>query len=223
MESQSGTEITNIQDIEAQFFAWEKTSRETIDFKKVYVDIAGDLVAGLVLSQIIYWHLPDRNGVTKLRVSHDNHLWIAKKRDEWWDEIRITPRQLDRALAILEGKHPAYPRPTPLIFTALFQFAGAPTKHIRINWEGFGPAVQSQIFTKGENRPILPKGQKPGFSPKVKIDLHQRSKSYTEITAETTTETTISAHGANAPSQGCDPELATPSKPSSDSEQIDLP
>ena len=36
------------------FLAWEKASRDSIDFKKIYVDVAGDLIAGLLLSQIIY-------------------------------------------------------------------------------------------------------------------------------------------------------------------------
>jgi len=43
-----------------EFLSWELTTRDTIDFKKIYVDIAGDLIAGLLLSQIIYWHLPSK-------------------------------------------------------------------------------------------------------------------------------------------------------------------
>jgi hypothetical protein len=50
------------------FLAWEAASRDTIDFKKIYVDMADDLVAGLLLSQVVYWFLPDRNGNLKLRV-----------------------------------------------------------------------------------------------------------------------------------------------------------
>src|SRR6185369_11751800 len=126
----------------AQFINWEQSSRDTIDFKKAYVDMAGDLVAGLVLSQIIYWHLPGRNGVTRLRISHDNEKWIAKKRRAWWDEIRVSPKQLDRALKILEKKN--------LIVTALYHFETKPVKHVRINWAGFLPSFASSILPKGE-------------------------------------------------------------------------
>ena len=45
-----------------EFIAWEQVSRDTIDVKRCYVDIAGDLVAGILLSQIVYWHLPDKDG-----------------------------------------------------------------------------------------------------------------------------------------------------------------
>src|SRR5260221_6115445 len=154
----------------AQFLAWEQFSRDTIDFKKVYVDIAGDLVAGLVLSQIVFWHLPGRNGVTKLRVNRDGELWVAKKRSEWWDEIRITPKQLDRALTVLEDRH--------LIVTALYGFNGKPTKHVRLRWSVFLEGVQSYILPKGENV-ILPK---------VKMHFDQRLNSNTETTTESTTD-----------------------------------
>ena len=50
----------------SEFLAWESMSRDTIDVKRVYCDIAGDLVAGVLLSQLIYWHLPDRNGDARL-------------------------------------------------------------------------------------------------------------------------------------------------------------
>jgi len=49
-----------------EFLAWERASRDTIDFKTAYVDVAGDLVSGLLLSQIIYWHLPGENSPTCL-------------------------------------------------------------------------------------------------------------------------------------------------------------
>jgi hypothetical protein len=84
------------------FLAWEKASRDSIDFKKIYVDVAGDLIAGLLLSQIIYWHLPDKSGRTKLRVYKQEKLWLAKQRTDWWEEIRITAKQYDRAIKNLQ-------------------------------------------------------------------------------------------------------------------------
>lgn len=153
----------------AFFLAWEKHSRDVIDFKKIYVDMAGDLVSGLVLSQTVYWHLPGADGVTRLRVNRDGHLWIAKKREDWWNEIRITPKQLDRALPILEEKN--------LVYTALYGFAGTPTKHIRLNWPGFLSAWLD-ISTFGEN----------AFLPNVEMHFDERLKSNTENTTENTTD-----------------------------------
>src|SRR5690242_11483311 len=98
---ENSNQIETTDPLVAQFLLWEQSSRDTIDFKKAYVDMAGDLVAGLVLSQIVYWHLPGRNGVTRLRISKDGEQWIAKKREDWYEEIRVTAKQLDRALKIL--------------------------------------------------------------------------------------------------------------------------
>lgn len=95
--------MRNIED----FIYWEKTSRETIDFKTIYVDIAGDLVAGLLLSQIIYWNLPNKKGESKLTTIRGKKL-LVKKRSDWFDEIRITEKQYDRAIDILSKKRLVY-------------------------------------------------------------------------------------------------------------------
>ena len=104
------------------FLAWEKASRDTIDFKKIYVDISGDLIAGLILSQIIYWFLPNKEGKTKLRVMKRGTLCLAKTRFEWWDEIRFKPTQVDKGLKIL--------RKIGVIRTKIHRFNGTPTTHI---------------------------------------------------------------------------------------------
>lgn len=86
-----------------QFLTWEKTTRDTIDFKKTYVDMADDLIAGLMLSQIVFWHLPNKDGNTKLRVQKDGKQWLAKKYDDWYDEIRTSFEQARRAIRSLEN------------------------------------------------------------------------------------------------------------------------
>lgn len=129
-------------DLIAQFINWEQVSCDAIDFKKIYVDIAGDLIAGLVLSQIIYWHLPGPNGITKLSVSHDGELWIAKKREDWWDEVRVGPRQMDRAIDILKEKE--------LVVTGLFKFNNTPILHVRINWDSFISQFQNATLPNRE-------------------------------------------------------------------------
>ena len=113
-----------------RFLKWEKTTKDTIDFKKIYVDMAdGDPIAGLALSQIVFWHLPDKDGHSKLRVERDGHYWIAKPRNDWWDECRLTPKRVDRALKILSD--------VGIISVETFHFAGIPTLHVRINEQTF--------------------------------------------------------------------------------------
>jgi hypothetical protein len=87
-----------------RFLQEERARQDSIDFKRVYVDMTGDVLAGLMLSQIIYWHLSGKDGRPKLRVVKSGRPCLVKARGDWWDEIRLSPRQADRALGILKNR-----------------------------------------------------------------------------------------------------------------------
>ena len=112
---------------EDEFIKWEKNSRDTIDVKRIYIDIAGGLVAGILLSQIIYWFLPSEQRKTKLRAKYKGELCLAKNRDEWWKECRISKKQFDRAIKILEKKN------FVTVYDSLFN--GKRTPHIFLEWD----------------------------------------------------------------------------------------
>jgi hypothetical protein len=173
-----------------KFIYWEMASNDTIDFKKVYVDMADDLIAGLLLSQIVYWHLPSKeSGNSKMKVEREGELWIAKGREDWHEEIRISAKQYDRAIKILENKD--------LVVVKTFKFDGNPMKHVRLNWNHFLAFLEYQLEVNAmeiDGEPYspmvipqrvktnLPKGEK-GNSPKGKKEIAQRSiTSYTENT-----------------------------------------
>jgi len=126
-----------------EFYSWEVKSRQTIDVKPVYIDLADDLPAGVLLSQIIYWHLPDINGKSKLRVFHNNKYWIAKKREEWWDEVRLKPRQVDRAIEILIKKK--------LIEKEIHKFNNLTMLHIRLNEDEFLKQLENALHVNPES------------------------------------------------------------------------
>ena len=163
-----------------EFCQWEAVSRDTIDVKRVYIDLAGDLVAGILLSQIIYWHLPGKDGKPRLRVRRHGHSWLAKRREDWWEEVRITTKQFDRAIKILED--------LGFVETAVYRFGGSPTKHIRILWESF---LEALVTERGKS--TLPKGKERSL-PKVNMESDQTGIiCSTEITTEITTENTAVA------------------------------
>lgn len=129
------------------FIINEKASRDTIDVKRAYIMMAGDHAAGVLLSQIVFWHLPDSEGnPNKMRVEKNDEFWIAKKREDWWDEICMLPKQFDRAIKALEIRQ--------LVKTEVFRFDGSPTKHVRLNWEVFLPVYEAII-----------NNDKPSFDP----------------------------------------------------------
>jgi hypothetical protein len=174
-----------------EFLSWEQSSRQTIDFKTIYVDITGDLIAGLMLSQIVYWHLPNKRGESRLSVVHDNKAWLARSDSEWFDEIRITKEQARRARQILTEKM--------LIETHVYKFNGVPTTHIRINQNALMLLLKKQSQTNLgqdtngnvlEHKSTCATAQmEMGCSTNGNVLEHKSlTETTTEITSETTTE-----------------------------------
>lgn len=170
-----------------------------------YVDISGDLMAGALLSQILYWFGADRNGRPRARIQRDGYLWIAKARGDWWQEIRITPKQYDRAAKILKDKG--------FIELRTMKFAGNPTTHIRIIAEALNKAIdnwkyeQAQAHMAREREKLMAVGYSPfgnneldqrgmpnytegqhGDYPKGDFDMPDLGRTLTEITPKTTHE-----------------------------------
>ena len=113
--------------------------------RHAYVDITGDLIAGALLGQILYWFEPDAQGRAKVRIYKEGYHWLAKDRREWFDEIRITPKQFDRAIRILEKKE--------LVIRKRFKFNGLPKIHIRPLFENINHEINNWLDqTKKENR-----------------------------------------------------------------------
>lgn len=182
------------------FIAWEGTSRDTIDFKRIYADITGDTLAGLVLSQIIYWHLPSKTGGSKLRIQKEGQLWLACSRAEWWESTRLSPRQVDRVLEIIVK--------VEVIEKRVYRFNGSPTTHIRILEKPFLSKMQYLVDNPLKN-PYLGEMEitKP-LNPIVdygEIQIAQNVRTLTESTAKTTTENKDIA--AKAPRARTDADL----------------
>lgn len=180
----------------------EQFAERAFRAKLAYIDAAGDLNAGILLGQIVYWNTPDRYGRPKLSIRHDGKLWLAKARDEWHQEIRLSAKQYDRAIRILER--------LGLVKVEIRHFNGVKTPHIWLNQKRLGEAVE-RILTDGEYtpEPILPDGGNAS-SPLGEMHIPQTSiSSYNkELHTETTAETTAHA-GARETAAASDPPPAT--------------
>lgn len=99
----------------------------------MYIDITGDLVQGTLLARIMYWFSADKNKKSKVRIFKDDYFWIAKQRKDWWEEIRITERQYDKAIKELEKKG--------FVILAKYKFNSMPTIHIRPDYENINSAT----------------------------------------------------------------------------------
>lgn len=144
------------------YLASEETARDVISVKRVYIDICGgNLYDGLMLSQVIFWHGKNREtGQPRLRIFRDGHYWLAKTYEDWWDECRVKERVARECVARLEK--------TGLIVTKVFKFKGAPTKHIRMDWNAFESAIR-HLMSDGNDS-------------KCQMEMTSDGRSYTETT-----------------------------------------
>jgi hypothetical protein len=161
-------------DLLHQFVSWERMARDVIDFKRIYVDmtgkpgepLSGDPLAGLMLSQIVYYHLPDRRGNPRLHIERGGNLWLVKRRTDWWEECRIKPKQADRILGVLgkgrkigSGENRRFEPGRDLLVVELHRFRKAPTQFIRLNFPVFLDSWEEQV-AKLERSSIFPYGGK---------------------------------------------------------------
>ncbi len=129
------------------FVIWEREASDTIDFKKIYVDMAGDLKAGLMLSQMVYWRLPRKNRSeedSRLTIERDGRKWLAKSDKDWWGEIRLTDKEARSARMVLEQRG--------LVEFKVWKFAGVPTVHSSINEDRFMALWSLMLDTPLEER-----------------------------------------------------------------------
>ena len=142
-----------------------------------YIDISDDLIAGTLLSQIMFWFSETKDKKRKIRIYKDGNYWLAKGREEWVDEIRISKKQYDNAIKKLKEKK--------FVETKLFKFNGVPTTHIRPIYENINSAiakwkddVSKEICCSFSD---LPKGEN-GISLNGEKDIPHSANSLTENT-----------------------------------------
>ena len=165
------------------FLAWERVSRDTLDVKRIYFDIAEDVIAGLMLSEIIYWYLPSRDGQpNKLRIERDGEQWIAVSHAGWYERLRLSRKQADSGLSKLQA--------LGLIEKTIYKFDGAPTIHIRLVVTAFLEKWNALIDNEVNNALPQSDGGANPFVQKGQIDLSEKGKSICPKRANPLTKTT---------------------------------
>jgi hypothetical protein len=106
------------------FWLTEAKRYRTILVRPEYIRMFG-ASAGVLLSQIVFWSRPNKLGVTKLRVVHDQRLWIAKHREDWMAETGLSLNQFKYALVWL--------RELGIVESGVWLFAGKTCHHVRLN------------------------------------------------------------------------------------------
>ena len=154
-------------------------------YKMQYSDITGDNNSALFLAQLEYWQ----------GIKGDD--WVAKSVTDWWNELRLSKKQVARIKAELES--------FGYIETCLLFFKGSQTTGYcfkkeavqKALSEGFNAYDKDTIVPKRHDaqKSPSPKGTMPkgNYAPSPEVTMHstQRELSITENTTENTTDTSL--------------------------------
>jgi hypothetical protein len=69
-----------------------------------FVKLTRSTSAGLLLAQIVFWHLPSKAGKPKLRALKKGFWWVAKSRAEWMFETGLTLEEYKAAIQLLVSR-----------------------------------------------------------------------------------------------------------------------
>ncbi len=151
-------------------------------FRLKYSDITGDNNSALMLAQLEYWDEVKKGG------------WVVKSVSDWWNELRITPKQVKRIKAELES--------LGYIETTLVQWNNSQTTAYLFKKQAVQEAVNNGFdvyTTHTKSTRALGIGAKSTdalgtTAPIQKVQVHttKRDASITEITTKNTTEITTS-------------------------------
>lgn len=131
--------------------------------------LGGNANDAILLSQILFWNMPSREGQTKLRVKRDGELWLAKGYKDWEAELGINEHTARKSIGRLKT--------IGLIETRVMKFGGNPTVHIRMNWDKLEAMVRGTCGSEGNDQIGHSVSTK-----KVKTKRPDRAEPYTEIT-----------------------------------------
>ena len=149
----------------------ENKYRKGVHVSLVYVDMCKDLNAGILLSQILYWHTGEKMAGE----------YLVKRRDEWYDECRLTVKQYDRAINILKVMGIVEVKVKRSNF-----YNGNTVPHIKINRSIFENLFSEALGIEEIADRELPKGENPNDSKGISGSDKRSLPSITESTSEIT-------------------------------------
>lgn len=114
------------------FYAWHHMQNDVIEFKKIYVDISGSLNSGLLLSYIL-----ECCYTCKKCRKIEGELWVVAKREDWWEECRLTVKEYDSACKMLVNKG--------LVIKKILRYGDDVMTHLRINEEIFIKSLSEKM------------------------------------------------------------------------------
>lgn len=169
---------------------WNIESKLTgVLVKPGYIHMVGDRVAAQLLSQIVYWFKPGRDGKTKLRIRRNGRLCLVKHRADLACEAGISLKQYTRAIRILIEKG--------FVSQEVHLFKGRTAPHTFLNMSLLEDHLEGLVTPKAEQGGKTPKSVVPSghmqSSPEVLSTNCPLGTPITESNKKIVSDTSIAA------------------------------
>lgn len=102
---------------------------DDIRIDRITMQMVGDHAAASVLTRIVYWFSPTKEGQKRTRILKNGKCWIAKTDEDWYEECYVTKDQMRRIKSLLIS--------LGVIDIDYFRFNGLRTCHYSLNIEAY--------------------------------------------------------------------------------------
>lgn len=167
---------------------WELESQlQPVLLRREYVEITGGLAPAILLSQLVFWFKPGKSGKPKLTIIREGKFWLAKTRNDWFEECGLTLKMYRNAIAELME--------LGLVEVRYWKFGNDKTSHYWLDTGALASLLEFHGFTKPPECALLALPDEPyGHDPMSPLGTPgcalKAAPLYTETTAENTAEIT---------------------------------
>lgn len=110
---------------------------DDIRIDRITLQMVGDHAAACILTRIVYWFSPSKEGQKRTRIVKNGKSWIAKTDDDWYEECYVTKEQMRRIKSLLIS--------LGVIDIQHFRFNGLKTTHYSLNIETYTKLYNQKV------------------------------------------------------------------------------
>ncbi len=114
----------------------DRASEGRISYRKDFVDLTGDVISAIVLTDLIYLHQPNKRNKRRFNAYSKGDIgWIARTLDQWSEKTRLTKRQIQYSIDKMVKQD--------IVIRENHRYMGLRTMHLRINEPVFGQKIKT--------------------------------------------------------------------------------
>jgi hypothetical protein len=104
---------------------WKELSERGANYVLHELEDLVGATAGRLLSQLLYWHTPDKAGNSRMHARQDEAMWVARTKAQWQEDINLSEWKFRAALDRLVG--------LGLVIKGDYHYKRVRTLHLRLD------------------------------------------------------------------------------------------